>query len=242
MGNLLMILKGSAEIISRAHALLSRIENSVNSSRSISVASSGASSPTVVQPTSQDLDQQARAMIGEITEKLQTTTDAVLLEDLLGLCDKLNTSIARLSTIPSSKPLLHSLGLKLASSATSFADLHQSPADEEPVTPKVDKGKGRAEPEPEEPEKVLSPTFMITESEDEDEDDNRFSGEEDQASTPSPVVRWIIILEKTLHALMISKGRKVGWKKKVRSSERVPFFSDLRRWKGNTLVKTSVVR
>ena len=186
---MLTILKGSMDIVSRAHALLSQMESSVNGSR----LTSGASSPTVARPAGQDLVQQAGVMIGEITAKVQTTTDAVLLEDLLGLCDKLNSTITRLSSIHSSKSLLHGLGIKIASEATG---LHGNPRDGEPLTPKVDKGKGRAEPEPEEPEKVLSPTFMITESEEEDEDDNRFSGEEDQVTLPSPVVRWVTIQEK----------------------------------------------
>jgi len=187
-------LKGSAEIVSRTHVLLSQMESSVNGSRFSSVISSGASSPTAARPAGQDLVQQAQTMIDEITEKVQTTTDTVLLEDLLGLCDKLHGGIARLSSIPSSKSLLRGLGITVASGTTSSAVLHESPTDEESLTPRVDKGKGRAEPEPEEPEKVLSPTFRITESEEEDEDDNRFAGEEDQVGVPSPVVRsksWV---------------------------------------------------
>ncbi|KAG1724709.1 uncharacterized protein EDB91DRAFT_1170321 [Suillus paluster] len=191
----------SAETVSRAHALLSQIESSVNSPTSTSVISSGTSSPTVVPPADQDLVQQAKTIVDEITDKIQTTTDVVLLEELLSLCDKLNSAIAQLSSSPSSRSLLHGLGLTISSEAVSSTvgdALHESPThvseDEEPLTPKVDKGKGRAEPEPEEPEKVLSPTFMITESEDEDEDDSRYLGEEDQISVPSPVVRsksWV---------------------------------------------------
>lgn len=194
-------LKNNAEIISRAYTLLSQIENSVNSPRSISVASSGASSPTLVSPTDQDLVQQVKATVDEITEKVQTTTDVVLLEELLGLCDKLNNAVAQLLSAPSRRSL-HGLGLNIPSAVISSTDedaLHEKPTDlsedDEPLTPKVDKGKGRAEPEPEEPEKVLSPTFMITESEDEDEDDNRFLGEEDQTTVPSPVVRSKIWVE-----------------------------------------------
>lgn len=194
-------LKNNAEIVSRAYTLLAQIENSVNSPRSNSVTSSGASSPTLVSPADQDLVQQAKATVDEITQKVQTTTDVALLEELLGLCDKLNSAIIQLSSAPSSKPLLHGLGLNIPSAVISSAAgdaLHERPADlsedDAPLTPKVDKGKGRAEPEPEEPEKVLSPTFMINESEDEDEDDNRFIGQEDQISVPSPVVRsksWV---------------------------------------------------
>jgi hypothetical protein len=248
MISLLMILKNNAEIISRAYTLLSQIENSVNSPRSISVASSGASSPTLMSPMDQDLVQQVKATVDEITEKVQTTTDVVLLEELLGLCDKLNSAVAQLSSAPSSRSL-HGLGLNIPSAVISSTEgdaLHEKPADlsedDTPLTPKVDKGKGRAEPEPEEPEKVLSPTFMITESEDEDEDDNRFLGEEDQINVPSPVVRWVIIQTRYRHTLIMSKGRKFGLKKKEKSFEKVLSFLDLKRWRESTLAKTSVVR
>lgn len=248
MISLLTILKNNAEIISRAYTLLSQIENSVNSPKSISVASSGASSPTLVSPTDQDLVQQVKATVDEITEKVQTTTDVVLLEELLGLCDKLNNAVAQLLSAPSRRSL-HGLGLNIPSAvitSTGGDALLEKPADlsedDEPLTPKVDKGKGRAEPEPEEPEKVLSPTFMITESEDEDEDDNRFLGEEDQTTVPSPVVRWVVTQTQYLHTLMMSKGRKFGLKKKGKSSEKVLSFSDLKRWRESTPAKTSVVR
>jgi hypothetical protein len=103
-----------AEIISRAYTLLSQIENLVNSPRSISVASSGASSPTLVSPTDQDLVQQVQATVDEITEKVQTPTDVGLLEELLGLCDKLNSAIAQLLSAPSRRSL-HGLGLNIPS-------------------------------------------------------------------------------------------------------------------------------
>jgi len=164
------------------------MEGSIDDSRYTSVIPYGVTPPAAPRPANHDLVEQAKTMIEEITEAVQTTTDVILLEDLLGLCDRLNNAIARMSST-SSSGTLHGLRIKAAGEVTSDADLHGSPTDEQPLTPRVDKGKGRAEPEPEEPEKVLSPTFMITESEDEDEDDNRFSGEEDQASIPSPVVR-----------------------------------------------------
>lgn len=238
------------EVISKTYTPLSQVENSVNSPRSISVTSSGVSSPTVVSPADQDLVQQAKAIVDEITENVQTTTDIVLLEELLGLCDKLNSAITQLSSAPSSRSLLHGLGLNIPSAVISPANggaSHGNPTDlsedDTPLTPKVDKGKGRAEPEPEEPEKVLSPTFMITEFEDEDEDDNTLLGEEDQIDVPSPVVRWVTMRAKYLHTLMMSKGRKVGLKKKKgKSSEKVVSFLDLKRWRENMLAKTSVVR
>ncbi|KAG1850462.1 hypothetical protein F4604DRAFT_1970301 [Suillus subluteus] len=167
----LVICTNNAEIESRAHTLLSLIENSVNTPRSISVASSGVSSQTLASPADQDLVQQAKCRL----------TDVILPEELLDLSDKLNSAVAQLSSAPSSRSL-------------HFPDaIYENPADvsedDTPLTPKVYKGKGRAEPEP---GKVLSTTFMMTE--DEVEDDNILLCEEDRISVPSPVVRsksWV---------------------------------------------------
>ncbi|KAG1850418.1 hypothetical protein F4604DRAFT_1970269 [Suillus subluteus] len=68
----LVICTNNAEIESRAHTLLSLIENSVNTPRSISVASSGVSSQTLASPADQDLVQQAKVTVDEIAEKVQT--------------------------------------------------------------------------------------------------------------------------------------------------------------------------
>lgn len=54
------------------------------------LTSSGASSPTVVAAVDQVLVQQAKATVDDITEKVQTATDMVLLEELLCFCDKLD--------------------------------------------------------------------------------------------------------------------------------------------------------
>ncbi|KAG1738822.1 uncharacterized protein EDB91DRAFT_1248983 [Suillus paluster] len=66
----------SAEAVSRAHALLSQIESSMNSPTSISVISPG-TSPTIVRPVDQDLVQQAKTIVDEIADKIQTMTDII---------------------------------------------------------------------------------------------------------------------------------------------------------------------
>ncbi|KAG2048913.1 hypothetical protein BDR06DRAFT_1070419 [Suillus hirtellus] len=199
-------LKNDDEVISKTYTPLSQVENS-----------------------------QAKAIADEITENVQTTTDIVLLEELLGLCNKLNSAITQLSSAPST--------ISPANGDASHGNPTDLSGDDTPLTPKVDKGKGQAEPEPEEPEKVSSPTFMITEFEDEDEDDNTLLGEEDQIDVPSPVVRWVTMRAKYLHTLMMSKGRKVGLKKKEgKSSEKVLSFSDLKRWRENTLASKDLRR
>jgi len=177
------------DTISRAQALLAQIEDHSSTPRT-EVNPSGAE---------QELIQEAREMVEELTAQIQSTAvDETKLEELLGLCDKLNTGIDRLSSRTSSKSLLLGLGLKVdCLNGTSGDVLHDSPKGDEEneeadglLTPRVDKGKGRAQPEPEVPEKVLSPTFTITESEDEDEDDHRFmdveeGGEPEQATSPT---------------------------------------------------------
>ncbi|KAI6040774.1 hypothetical protein EDC04DRAFT_2566656 [Pisolithus marmoratus] len=135
------------------------------------------SSPVLPSPSStslanlspQQLEQKARDLVKDLTVQIQSTADAGKLEPLLSLCDRLNAVVSNLST-PRPTLGLKTQGLDVAESASEHV-LHASPSpmsDDEPRTPRVDKGKGRAEPEPEEHEKVLSPSFMISESEDEE--------------------------------------------------------------------------
>ncbi|KIK80501.1 hypothetical protein PAXRUDRAFT_833481 [Paxillus rubicundulus Ve08.2h10] len=186
------------DTISRAQALLAQIEDHSQASSMTSLG--GPTLIAEVNPSGaeQELIQEAREMVGELTAQIQSAAvDETKLEELLGLCDKLNTEIDRLSSRASSKSLLLGLGLRVdCLNGTNGDVLHDSPKqgdeDEEAgglLTPRVDKGKGRAKPEPEVPEKVLSPTFTITESEDEDEDDHKFLaaevGEPEQVTSPT---------------------------------------------------------
>jgi protein phosphatase 1 regulatory subunit 37 len=136
----------------------------------------------------------AKTLILELTKSIETTNDPVRLEELLNANDEL---ISFSEQVPESvRPTLklHGLGLDIgddrsltpnngnaAGDAVNVAFIngngqvfHDSPVEEEePTTPRVDKGKARAKPEPEEQEKVLSTNFLITESESEDEDGSR---------------------------------------------------------------------
>ncbi|KAL4079887.1 hypothetical protein V8B97DRAFT_1928380 [Scleroderma yunnanense] len=191
--------------IARAEALLVQIEKgapNVPSTLSLTIPhSSGVSStsPLLLSPSSslssvssQELQEKARELVQDLTVQIQSTPDASKLEPLLLLCDRLNNAISSLST---SKPMVHKLGLRtegLGVHSLNGNTLHASPVsmDDELPTPRVDKGKGRAEPEPEEPEKVLSP-FMISESEDED---GSYEGEESADAVASPTDRsksWV---------------------------------------------------
>ncbi|KAF9238210.1 hypothetical protein BU15DRAFT_88452 [Melanogaster broomeanus] len=187
--------------ISRAQVLLGQIEGHSRTS------SGSPAPPGVVDPSSavEEVIQNAREMVEELTAQIQSTTvDEAKLEQLLELCDELNNGINQLSSRASGKSLLHGLGLQVdCINGVGEGVMHDSPKGDEEheegalLTPRVDKGKGRAEPEPEEPEKVLSPTFMITESEDEDEDHRYMDveeGEEPVVQATSPTDRsksWV---------------------------------------------------
>jgi protein phosphatase 1 regulatory subunit 37 len=150
----------------------------------------------------------------ELGKLIQAEASPEHMEELFGLCDRLNILLARLPSTRQSKFQLQGLGLKIndtsfldgngANSNSYFANgnghaLRSESPDQDngheelpsPITPKVDKGKGRAEPEPEQHEPVLSPRhFLVGESEDEDEDGQRFlnPGEGDD-SVASPTDR-----------------------------------------------------
>ncbi|KAI8970894.1 RNI-like protein [Trametes punicea] len=121
-----------------------------------------------------------REIMRSLVTMIETTTEPTRLEMLLHLNDDLTSLLARLQPKPE-LPKLRGLGIQTIkdeaagnghanpaeSSVSAQADPDHSD-DDEPITPRVDKGKARAEPEPEPEESVLSPTFLITESDDED--------------------------------------------------------------------------
>jgi protein phosphatase 1 regulatory subunit 37 len=132
------------------------------------------------------------------------------MEELLGLCDRLNLLLAKVPSARPSKLHLQGLGLKLDNNSipngngasgnglfvrenghATRSDQHGDDEEEpSPTTPKVDKGKGRAEPEPEQHEPVLSPTHFLVGEEYEDEDGQRFLHQDDlDDSVTSPTHR-----------------------------------------------------
>ncbi|KAI0826580.1 RNI-like protein [Trametes gibbosa] len=144
-----------------------------------SPSSSSAPSTPVLQPDS-EMFRSTREIMKAIVAMIETATEPTRLEMLLSLNDELMTLLGRLE--PKLTPLkIEGLGIQLGNgeavgsgyfselSANGSAQLDTQPSDDdEPITPRVDKGKGRAEPEPEPQESVLSPTFLITESDDEE--------------------------------------------------------------------------
>ncbi|KAI9063604.1 RNI-like protein [Trametes sanguinea] len=142
-------------------------------------SSSSAPSSPKLSPDS-EVVKSTREIMKSIISMIETTTEPARLEMLLNLNDDLTSLLARLEPKPALK--LQGLGIQIgngeavvnghaAGAAPSGAVPQEEPEpsdDDEPITPRVDKGKGRAEPEPEPVESVLSPTFLITESDDED--------------------------------------------------------------------------
>jgi len=241
-------------VIARAEALLAQIEKgvpNVPSKPSLTVPPSSGLSPPLLSPSSsqssvspRELQEKAQELVRDLTVQIQSTLDASKLEPLLLLCDRLNNAISSLS---SSKPMVHKLGIRtegLGAFSPNGNILHASPIsmaeeDDELPTPRVDKGKGRAEPEPEEPEKILSPSFMISESEDEDESYESAEG----IAVTSPTDRYL-----SRHAwqaiglLICFVGPRAGWKKKVKYSEKAQSCWDRKKWKEITLVRIFVER
>lgn len=102
---------------------------------------------------------------------IEYTDDPSHLEELLALNDDITTLLTRATP---QRPKLSGLGIRLENGHPVSAENGAVPssntpdAEEELMTPRIDKGKGRAEPEPEPLEPVLSPTRVATDSDDEE--------------------------------------------------------------------------
>ena len=146
-------------------------------------SSSSSSAPlSPIEGPDAELLQSTRELMKSIVSVVESTTDPTHLESLLTLNDELMSLLGRLEPKPEGLRLqglgnLPSNGDAVGNghtshtpegSASSAQELEAPSDDDEPITPRIDKGKGRAEPEPEPVESVLSPTFLITESDDED--------------------------------------------------------------------------
>ncbi|TFY52667.1 hypothetical protein EVJ58_g9883, partial [Rhodofomes roseus] len=162
-------------VITQARAYKSQLEDVLARSPSSSSAPSAPVQDEVAEMSANVKEAQKSLMV-----VIETTTEPERLQELLALNDDLTALLGRCQ--PPKRPLfLHGLGLqaengKANGSAGDEASgnghaVHglSEDSDDEPITPRVDKGKGRAEPEPVEPEKVLSPpAFHLGDSDDED--------------------------------------------------------------------------
>lgn len=189
---------GNADVVAQAHACKIQLEDLLARSPS----SSSAPMSPLIDP---GLTHRTRGVLAALGRVIETTSDPAKLEELLTL----NDDLTGILTHTAGPPLL-GLGIRIESPAkeTVIAENGNgmangngngnvvyaeelSDAEEEPMTPRLDKGKGRAEPEPEEPEMVLTPTvmspaFMIAESDDEDGDHRILLAAEHPEDSVSP--------------------------------------------------------
>ncbi|KAI1798170.1 RNI-like protein [Ganoderma leucocontextum] len=165
------------DLVFQARARKTELEDLL--SRTPSSSSSSASVSPIEGPDV-ELLQSTREMMRSMVSMIERTSDPARLDLLLSLNDELMTLLGRLEPKPVGLKL-QGLGIQPTNSDAA-GNGHATPApegsstqglevpsdDDEPITPRLDKGKGRAEPEPEPVESVLSPTFLITESDEED--------------------------------------------------------------------------
>ncbi|THH29900.1 hypothetical protein EUX98_g4280 [Antrodiella citrinella] len=189
----------NADIITQAKACKIELEDLLSRSPS---SSSAPMSPT--QALDPGLAQRTRVVLVKLAHVIEITANPDTLQELLVLNDDLTGMVSHTA----SPPLL-GLGIRIDTAQKQTAvgatngngdAMHGgelSDVEEEPITPRLDKGKGRAEPEPEEPEMVLSPTIMapaftITESDDEDGERRLILDEHAAEDTVSPTDRsWV---------------------------------------------------
>ena len=116
----------------------------------------------------------AKDILKTLIRVIEFTDDPSHLEELLALNDEITGLLARATP---QRPKLSGLGIRIENGHSVSGEngvslgegLHEhAPEEEEPVTPRIDKGKGRAEPEPEPLEPVLSPTKLAMDSDDEE--------------------------------------------------------------------------
>jgi len=204
--------QGDVDIVVRARTCISQLENLLSPPSTPNwTLSSPMSTPNAKDPSGETFINNGKTVVLELGRLIQAEAPPERMEELLGLCDRLNLLLARVPSVRPSKLQLQGLGLKVSGSngngiggnglfanGNGHATLSESPVQGDddddvpsPTTPKIDKGKGRAEPEPEEHEPVLSPKhFLVGESEDEDEDGQRFlDAEEGDDSVTSPTDR-----------------------------------------------------
>ncbi|KAJ7035986.1 hypothetical protein C8F04DRAFT_1340388, partial [Mycena alexandri] len=178
--------KNDADVVVRARACAAVLESMLAPPP---VAPAAPAPGGAHPPSPADALKQAKALTRELGTVIQATEDPSRMEELLDVNDVLTGLVAQVP--PPGRPTLtlQGLGLKwtpgamVASPALENGDAGAGNAaganghagageDEQPTTPRVDKGKARAVPEPEEPEKVLSPTLLM---DDDDDERMRFS-------------------------------------------------------------------
>ncbi|THG93260.1 hypothetical protein EW026_g7934 [Hermanssonia centrifuga] len=179
-----------SDIVMQARSCKMQLDNS--SARTPSSSSSPASPVVDVDP---ELKKRARVVLQSLGAVIEATDDPTRLEELLELNDELTSSLARCN-LPRPGLKLTGLGISVPNGDVEpILATSESPTEfeeDEPVTPRVDKGKARAEPEPELPEKVLSPTLAAPEDYEDAEQELGLTGQIESIVSPTDRSRsWV---------------------------------------------------
>ena len=155
------------------------------------LARTPSSSTSPVSPSAElnpELEKRARSTLKALSQMIEASDDPARLEELLSLNDDLTTSLSRFSFSGGWKRTGLGIHVKVGNETLDVVPNGHAVADEEqPSTPRIDKGKGRAEPEPEKPELVLSPTLGGAESDEEEPEP------EGLAEHVSPTDRYVVL-------------------------------------------------
>lgn len=187
-----------SDFVSQVRARKSQLEEVLSQSSS---TSSGSGSPQ--SKPDPELIESTREMTKSLVVMIERTTDPSRLGSLLALNDDLMSLLGRLEPRPEGLKLQglgfetgevlgngHAAHAPESSGSTMFTAESASDDDDEPITPRVDKGKGRAEPEPELVESILSPSYVITGSD--DEDGEVAAAVPDPEDLVSPTDLWVL--------------------------------------------------
>ncbi|KAF9016025.1 hypothetical protein BDZ89DRAFT_1166498 [Hymenopellis radicata] len=130
-----------------------------------------------VIPVPQEVAKRVRAIIEELGVVIQATEDPERMEELFAMHDELTELVGKVENLKQ-RPILslQGLGVRLNGLPSPRVSPRPSPLlmgstieEEDPSTPRIDKGKAKAEPEF---EKVLSPTSALMNTNDKEEDED----------------------------------------------------------------------
>jgi len=167
--------KAAINIIDTARSCKAELEEVLACVASPSPSLSASASPNLRE----ELTTRSREALKSLASIIETSDDPSKLEEMLGLNDDISSLLARLSARRPDLKKLKGLGISVEEVRNTVEAMNgHAPSvhsilekeEDEPVTPRIDKGKQRAEPEPEEPQLVLSPTVEVPEFYEEEAD------------------------------------------------------------------------
>ena len=171
-----------SDILVQARACKEELDDYFSRSPSSSTSPAGAS--VQLDP---ELEKRAKGVLKTISKMIDSSDNPSRLQELLSLNDDITKSLSRFNASSQGWKRI-GLGIHINigdEKPDAVPNGHAVSGDEDqPVTPRIDKGKGKAEPEPEPVEKVLTPTSGVPALE-EDED-------ADPEGTPEALVEDLV--------------------------------------------------